>query len=248
MRPVPVHNRHLVSIQRPHLWVLSFLAVILTVVLIVKAAYEHGQNVAGFSQSDSQDHIETLQKKIDELTRQNEDLQRLNTKLVRDNEIEQGAGNEVTKELSKAQAQILEMREELTYYRNIVSPNSSERSVAIKTVQLIPNGEKQYKYKVILIQEGRHDVVIRGVVEIVLEGQSADGQSKNLSLSSIATEKTPNQQRFGFKYFQNFEGGIRIPEDFVPMSVSVRVLPSTSSVSKLEEKYGWNDIISEENS
>lgn len=248
MRPIPVHNRHLVSIQRPHLWVLSLLAVIFVVVLIVKAAFEYGQNVAGYSQSQASERIEALQKKVDELTQLNEDLQRLKTKLERDNEIEQGAGHEVTKELSKAQAQILEMREELTFYRNIVSPNSSERSVAVKKVQLIPDGDKRFKYKLILIQEGRHDVVIRGVVEITLDGHSVDGQSKSINLSSITSEKTANQQRFGFKYFQNFEGGIRIPDDFVPMSMSVRVLPSTSSVPKLEEKYSWNDIISEENS
>ncbi|TNF36045.1 MAG: hypothetical protein EP315_04765 [Gammaproteobacteria bacterium] len=216
--------------------------------LAIKLAYEYGQNVAGFSQSESNARIESLQKTIDDLTRQNEDLQRLNTKLVRDNEIEQGAGHEVTKELAKAQAQILEMREELTFYRNIVSPNSSERRVAIKKVQMIPDGDKRYKYKLILIQEGRHDVVVRGMVEVAFEGQTADGQTKAIALSSIALEKTPNQQRFGFKYFQNFEGGIRIPDDFVPMSMSVRVLPSTSSVPKLEEKFGWNDIISEENS
>ncbi len=248
MRPVPVHNRHLVSIQRPHLWALSLLAIIFAVALIVNAAYKYGQNVAGYSESLSSERISVLQKKIDELTQQNEDLQRLNTKLGRDNEIELGAGHEVSKELSKAQAQILEMREELTFYRNIVSPNSSERSIAVKKVQMVPDGDKRFKYKLILIQQGRHDSVIRGLVEITLDGHSADGQSKTINLSSITSEKTASQQRFGFKYFQNFEGGIRIPDDFVPMSMSVRVMPSTSSVPKLDEKYSWNDIISEENS
>jgi hypothetical protein len=136
------------------------------------------------------------------------------------------------------------MREELTFYRNIVQPNKAARTVVIKKVQLTPDVGNEYKYKVVLIQEGRHDVAVRGNVELLFEGRKADGQLASLDLPTISTEKANKRQRFGFKYFQNFEGGIRIPDDFVPLSMYIRVLPSSSSIPKLEKKFTWDDIIS----
>ena len=244
MKPIPVHNRHLISIQRPSLWIASLIAVVVCVILLVASSFEYGRQVAGFIQSDYDEQVVLLQSKIVELTTQNENLQRKNAKLIRDHSIDKDAGGQVTQELAKAQAQILEMREELTFYRNIVQPNKASRTVVIKKVQLMPDSGNEYKYKVVLIQQGRHDAAVRGNVELLFEGRKPDGQLVSLDLPTVATKKVSKRQRFGFKYFQNFEGGIRIPDDFVPLSMYIRVLPSSSRVPKIEKKFAWDDITS----
>ena len=199
--------------------------------------------MAGFDLADSNEQINSMKNRIEELTVQNEDLLRQNAKLIRDHGIDLDAGSQVTRELAKAQAQILEMREELTFYRSIVQPKKSTRTIVVKKAQLVPDGDNQYKYKVILIQDGRHDVAVRGNVELSFEGKKSDGEIIRLDLPTVSTEKADKRQRFGFKYFQNFEGGIRIPEDFVPLSMFIRVLPSSSQVPKLEESVAWDDLI-----
>ena len=243
MRPVPVHNRLLISIQRPYLWILSFILGIACVIVFVWASFEYGRYAAGFDLASTDEEIAMLQDEIIKLTAQNEDLQRKNAKLIRDHDIEQDAGSQINKELAKAQAQMLEMREELTFYRSIVQPNKSKRKVVIKKIQLVPDGNNQYKYKLVLIQDGRHDVAVRGNVELSFEGKQSDGQVVRLDLPTVSVNKASKRQRFGFKYFQNFEGSIRIPEGFEPMSIFVRVLPSSSRIPKLDESFPWDVII-----
>lgn len=244
MKPVPAHNRILISVQRPHLWFLSLAGIIVCVLVLIWSAYEYGRYVAGFDQSATDELTSTLQERIAELTRQSEDFQRRNAKLIRDQGIDRDAGSQVQKELAKAQAQILEMREELTFYRNIVQPNKSKRTVVIKKVQLVFEGENQYRYKVVLIQDGRHDRAVRGNVELSFEGARPDGEIVRLDLPTLSTRDVKKRQRFGFKYFQNFEGSIRIPDDFAPMSVYVRVLPSSSRVPRMNESYAWDELLS----
>jgi cell division protein FtsB len=243
MKPGPVHNRLLISVQRPHLWMLSAAVIIGCVILLVWFAYEYGRYVGGFDQSDSEQEIASLQQRIEELTANSEDLQRRNAKLIRDQGIDRDAGSQVQKELARAQSQILGMREELTFYRNIVKPNKAKRTVVIKKVQLVPEAENQFRYKLVLIQDGRHDAPVRGNVELSFEGSQSDGQIVRLDLPTVSVQKESKSQRFGFKYFQNFEGSIRFPADFTPMSMFIRVLPSSSNVPRINESFVWDDLI-----
>ncbi len=243
MKSFPVHNRHLISIQRPHLWVLSALLLVAIVVLAVWVSFEYGRQAAGYVQSETDEQIEFLHRRIDELTDQNTRLLRQNAKLERDHNIDKDAGSQVNKTLAESQAQILEMREELTFYRSIVSPNKSKRSIVVKKVQLVAESDGKYKYKVVLIQDGRHDLAVRGLVEISVDGEQADGQIVRLDLPTVSVKKTTKRQKFGFKYFQNFEGTIKFPDQFTPKNFYVRVMPQSSKIPRVEEVLDWDAII-----
>ena len=240
----PVHNRRLISIQRPHLWLLSLLGVIAVLIVAFWMTFEYGRQAAGFVQSETDDQIAFLQQQIVNLTERIDVLQRENAKLVRDHSIDKDAGSQVNRTLANAQAQILEMKEELTFYRSIVSPNKSKRSIVVKKVQLVAESSGRYKYKVVLIQDGRQDVAVRGLVEFSFEGEQPDGSLVRLDLPTVSVKKTTKRQKFGFKYFQNFEGSIRMPEDFTPTTMFVRVMPSSSRVPRVEEALTWGDILS----
>jgi Family of unknown function (DUF6776) len=243
MKPLPVHNRHLISIQRPELWIASAVSLVLVLLLIIWLAFDYGRQQAGYNQSETDEYAAKLQQQIEELTKQKNNLHRDNSRLAMGHNIDRDASSQVNKTLADSQAKIVEMKEELLFYRNVMSPNASKRSVEIKKIQLLPTAEGEFKYKLQLIQNGRHDVAARGVVEISLEGEKPDGQTVRLAMPSITTTKAPKRQKFGFKYFQNFEGGIRIPQEFVPTSMYIRVLPRSSKIPKVDKSFTWNDIL-----
>lgn len=243
MKPLPVQSRYLISVQRPELWILSGVSVFLLLLLILWWVFDYGRQQAGFSQTDSNQQIMELQQSIEDLTRQKNNLHRDNSRLAMGHSIDRDASSEVNKTLTDAQAKIIAMEEELLFYRNVMSPNQSKRAVEIKNIQLTPDIEGEFKYKLQLIQNGRHDMVARGVVEISIEGEKPDGQLVRLAMPSITTSKAPKKQKFGFKYFQNFEGGIRIPDEFVPTSMYIRVLPRSSKISKIDKSFAWNEIL-----
>ena len=64
---------------------------------------------------------------------------------------------------------------------------------------------------------------MRGLIELSFEGEQEDGSLVRLDLPTVSVKKTTKRQKFGFKYFQNFEGNIKIPENFTPMSMYIKV-------------------------
>jgi len=243
MKPLPFQSRYLITIQRPEIWIASAVVVLLLVVLCIWAAFDVGRKQAGFNSAETDEEITVLQQRIEELTELSNELHREKSKLVLGNTIDNDASSEVKKNLADAQAQITEMKEELLFYRKIVSPKNSSRSIVVNKVQLVAESDNQYKYKVVLIQDGRHDRAVRGVVEISFEGEQTDGQIVRLALPTISVNKVKKQQRFGFKYFQNFEGVIRIPENFIPKLLYVRAIPKKSKVPKVDKSFAWDEII-----
>jgi len=240
----PKPNQHLICIHNTERWIAAFLAVVMVVVALIWGAYIIGERQAGFSQSQMDNEAEALQQQVSVLMQEKENLQRQNAKFLRDHNIDEDASKQVNKNLVQAQAQIMDMKEELTFYRNIVSPKKTSRAVVVKKVSMLPLKENEYQYKIVLIQDGKHDRIVRGVVEISLEGNNDDGKVVRLSLPTISKEKVKKQQKFGFKYFQNFEGSIKIPADFVPSSLFIRVLPRSSSrVPKVERVLAWGDLM-----
>lgn len=246
-RRVPAHNQYLISVQRPQLWLLSFAGVLVAVGFMIWGAFVYGQNTAGHDRVAASEQVDELDNQIDDLLSQNEELQRQNTRLSRDMGIDRDAGGQVEKELAKAQAQILDMKEELTFYRSIVQPDKTARTVKIKKIGLESDGSRQFKYKMSLVQDGRNDSPVRGTVEFYLEGSRGGEHVEMLEWPVISVEKVEKQQKFGFKYFQNFEGTIKLPDKFVPSSIHVKVLSATSGVANVEEIYPWDAMLNEEN-
>ncbi|MCW9013019.1 MAG: hypothetical protein OQL06_04485 [Gammaproteobacteria bacterium] len=242
MKPTPVHNQYLISVQRPHLWILSVVVALILVAACIFAAYEYGRFIGGFDQAETDTEIALLQNSIVALTAEKEKLLRERAVLTRGQDIDRDASSQVKKTLAEAQAKMLEMKEELTFYRNIVQPRKSKRTVVVKKMALTDMGENTYNYKLILIQDGRNDVAVRGDVELSIEGEQ-DGKVVRLDLPTLSTKKVSKRQKFGFKYFQNFDGGIRIPDGFKPLSLFVRVLPKSSRVPRVEEVLAWDDLI-----
>ena len=243
MKSMPVHNRYLITVQRPELWIISGVSILLSLIFIVWLAFDFGRQQAGFNQSETELFAAELQQQIEDLVKKKNELHRENSKLTLGHNIDRDASSEVNKTLEEAQNKIIEMEEELLFYRNVMSPTKSKRSVVIKTIQLSAVAENEFKYKLQLIQNGRHDVAARGVVEISIEGGTSDGKTVRLAMPSITTSKVKKRQKFGFKYFQNFEGGIKIPQGFVPMSMYVRVLPRNSKIPKVDKSFAWEEIL-----
>jgi len=240
----PVYSKHLISIHQPKLWVVSGVAILLVISLLVWSAFEYGRFVAGFDQADYDQEIEILRISLEEQTSRKEDALRENVRLSRGSDIQKDASSQISETLAECQAETLKMKEELTFYHNIVAPGKAKREIKVNKVLLHPTHDGGYTYKVVLIQIGRHDYVQRGYIEITFSGKKADGTEVRLDLPTVATGKAKKRQKFGFKYFQNFEGGIRFPEGFEPLSVFIKAQPKSAKVPKVEKTYPWADLIS----
>jgi len=237
----PLQTRTLITIQRPGLWLLNFFILLGVIALMIGLAFAYGQRVAGYDKAEAISYIEDLEQQIEDLKSQNTESQRQAAMLERNSTIDGGASDQLKISLAEAQAEVLELRKELTFYKSIISPGDTKRSLMIQTIQLKPETKiGEYQYQIMVSQRGRNDDIARGSIEVTVSGTQA-GQAKVFQLSEVSSE-AKNPINFGFKYFQKFSGTITLPETFKPEYMRVMVKARSSKIDPIDEQFAWADL------
>lgn len=216
------------------------LAMILVVsVLAGWALFEYGRFSAGYDSIEVGQEHRVLLSHVDDLEGQIENLREEKAVLERAAQIERKAYDELDTTLKVLQAEILELKEELAFYRGIVSPRDAAQGLHLQRFKIEANGKPRgYRYKVILTQVLKNDRTARGSIRISIAGQSGN-ETKVLSLREV-TEKSVKELEYRFKYFQNLEGDIQLPVGFKPQRITVSLLPKGARGEELIEKtFDW---------
>ncbi len=175
--------------------------------------------------------------RIDELEADN---QRLRGELAierRSREIEIEAYKRLEKSVGDLQAEALQLREELAFFRGIVSPLDGRSGLTLEEFSLEPQDSPQaWHYKLVLTQILKNDSYVSGKVRFVLKGQR-DGEEIELGLNELGD--TRSSLAFRFKYFQTLEGDIQLPDGFLPTSMDVVVDPRGKLYRELTHSYDW---------
>jgi cell division protein FtsB len=188
---------------------------------------------------------ETLLNRIAELETRNQSLVQKNAHLLGGSKIERGAYELANQELVRLQQQLLEQKEELAFYRGIVSPSDTELGVNLQTFEVRKkNNQNQFSYKMILTKNGKSTIKLRGDTSILIRGEK-EGDVSVMSISDLALEKAPANTKFAFRYFQVFEGDIALPEGFKPFEVEIGIKPTTKKVESFSETISWTSVLSE---
>ncbi len=157
--------------------------------------------------------------------------------LERSKQIEREAYKQLESTVAGLQDEIAELNGELAFYRGIVTPKEAAAGLRVQTFDLAPNGlERGYRYKLVLTQVLKNDRVASGRVTVAIEGNQ-DGRITALDLQDVATEQP--RMVYRFKYFQNFEGNLALPEGFAPVRVTVKVIPRDQRHQGLEKVFDW---------
>ena len=238
MKPILTHT--IITIQRPHLWLLSMLAILCIVLLSLWFSYEYGRQTAGYDSADAEAYIGQLQAQLEETQAEIVESNRQATMLKRNSRIDDDASGQLKETLAEAQNEVLVLKKELTFYKSIVAPELGSRSVAIQTIQLKQNDAGGYSYKIMVSQRGRNDQIARGTIDVTIEGVKK-GQPVTLKLAEVSND-TKKPMKFGFKYFQNFEGVMNLPASFYPDFLRVKVKPSTAKIKSIDEQFAWSDL------
>ena len=241
----PIQSRRLITIQRLALWIMSILAILLLVLVLLGLAFDQGRRIAGYDSREAMVYIEQLQRQIQELQSQSDESQRRAAMLERNSRIEDDSSEQLKKSLDEAQAEAVELKKELSFYKSIVSPEDGKQSIMIQTIALKKDEQGGYDYKIMISQRGRNDRFARGTAKVSIEGM-AQGKRKTLDLSELSDEaKKP--MKFGFRYFQNLTGKLKLPEGFIADSLRVRLTPKTAKLDAVDEQFPWDDLTAGEN-
>ncbi len=221
-----------------------WLGVILLVALMGMFFYL-GKGYQAYQLEHLQLERETLVSRIAELETRNHNLVQKNAHLEGSSKIERDAYELANQELARLQRELLTQKEELVFYRGIVSPKDAALGVNLQSFEMRKkNNQNHYSYKMILTKSGKSTKRIRGGAKVVIRGEKS-GSVSELKMTDLLLENPGKDTKFAFKYFQVFEGDIALPEGFEPFEVEIGIKPTTKKVKSFTETITWTRVLSE---
>ncbi len=207
----------------------------LIIVMAGWVLFEYGRFSSGFDSLEAYKVRGGLLDTQEQLEDQVEGLREQKAVLERASQIKKKAYAELDLNLKVLQAELLELKEELAFYRGIVSPNRASAGLRLQRFKLESTGQpRSYRSKVVLTQVLKNQRLARGSVKLSMEGL-LNGQLMTLTLKDL-TEKQIKEIKYKFKYFQNLEEDLILPEGFKPLRAMIQVNPRGRKGGKPIEK------------
>lgn len=176
-----------------------------------------------------------------QLSEENDDLKARLAILERSKQIDGKAYADLDTYLKQLREEILELREEVAFYRGIVSSNET-KGVLIHTFIVEREGATDaYRYSLVLTRNMRNDRLISGTVNLSVSGEM-HGDLKQLSLKEVS-DSDDSALKFRFKHFQRLEGRMTLPKGFVPHRVVVNVQTRGGRRSDVEKAFDWSRAV-----
>ena len=154
-------------------------------------------------------------------------------------EIDREAYKEVESSLTALQVKIQEQRDAIAFYRGIVSPADGNKGLRVQDLKLTRGkDEREFNLRLVLVQAMQHDRKVSGDVNLSVEG-SQDGVEKSYALTELLPPEANKAWAFSFRYFQDFDRQIVLPDGFTPERIRVEVRSRTRSIASIEESFAW---------
>ncbi|MDH3432699.1 MAG: hypothetical protein OEM60_02455, partial [Gammaproteobacteria bacterium] len=154
-------------------------------------------------------------------------------------DIDREAYKDVETGLATLQAKIQEQADAIAFYRGIVSPADGSAGLRVQDLRLTRGeSERAYNIRLVLVQSLKHDRKVTGDVSLTIEGEEA-GEAATYDYSQLQPADTSASWPFGFRYFQDFDREIVLPDGFTPEKITIEVRSKTRSIDSIEESYSW---------
>lgn len=214
--------------------------VLVAVVGGVYLVYEMGRVHAGFNRFATAKQIDALQTRVSQLEANNQTLNEQRIQLETLAKTEAETYREVDSTLGELQAKIQEQREAIAFYRGIISPGESESGLRIQDLQMVRGTEEdRYRLRMVLVQVRQHHREVYGKVQLSVDG-AMDGERVNLPLTRLLPDGASSRWNYGFRYFQDFERELVLPQGFVPQQINVELAPSGRGNQGIKQSFEWN--------
>jgi hypothetical protein len=214
-------------------------AALLVGLFALYVVYELGRYDAGYDRQAVAQRRTELEVKIEHLQKENREMR---TQLAELDTFRVGRTREqaeVARAMGQLQAQVAQQSQELAFYRGVVAQGAA--SIGLKIEQLrITSTDKPGVFNVhlSLVRSGRAEADAVGTLVLSLDGTQA-GVAKSLDFSTL-TGARQSEQRYGFRYFQDFDQAISVPQAFKPGQLQIEVRSSKKDVPPLSQSFLWS--------
>ena len=198
---------------------------------ILYATFEFGRYEGGFRVIDSVRGALAASARIRSLEAENADQRRQLEAVDVARRVDREGYGQVQRSLGDMQSQIARLNQDLSFYRGLVQPDSLIH-VKVQQMQIVPETPAgQFRLKFVLMQTGKPDKEVNGNVNLIIDGL-LQGKPLSLSFAQASTNRRIGLA-YSFKYFQDYDEAIQLPQGFEPTRVGVDIHSGKDTVQQL---------------
>lgn len=178
--------------------------------------------------------LATTQKELD-ATRERESL------ATRSDQVSRTANSSLQDSLREREEEIAALRADLAFYQRLVGGKAPRLGLTVHQLVLKPIGQSAgFAFRLTLTQNMKKAETSTGEVQLEVDGV------KGAKLTALGwKDLTQNAQaepiKFKFKYFQQLDGSMMLPEGFQPNRVTVTA--KSDSGDDVKQAFAWRDAV-----
>lgn len=154
-------------------------------------------------------------------------------------EVDQQALESVRQELLEQKTQMAELEEENQFYRNLMAPSGNARGLNIGTLELSETETpRHFRFKIVMQQLATDHTVLKGTLNVNIVGRE-NGEIRVVPLSDLSKDVPSANIKLRYKYFQNIEGVLVLPDVFEPERIELVARSSGKKSTTVEKRFGW---------
>lgn len=211
------------------------LLALVPVALLVWGAFEWGRGNLGLPGGVTPDRV-TLRERVNTLE---DELRTLRLELAQRESERVGQAREraeLAGTIGSLQADLQKLQSELGFYRGVVGDSSD--AIKIQKFTVARGSEPgTFRVRLALGRPLNPEGNVSGKLKIIFEGApgSVPGSVDLAQAAGVAGGELP----FDFRYLQEIEQIVRLPEGFTPASTLVELVPARKGVKPVRETFPW---------
>jgi hypothetical protein len=120
-----------------------------------------------------------------------------------------------------------------------MSPENTETGLMIGQLDLLQTDlQNRIRYRLELRQAGNNDNLVSGYVNVNILG-TRDRQEISMPLRSLAVEEDQLDIKLQFRYFQNIQGELILPDGFLPLGVQILAVDEGNNGKTIQKSFAW---------
>lgn len=203
------------------------------------AAYFYGYGLGAGDDGDARVERDGLRVIVSSLQQENGALNARLLSLEQTGSVDQQALDDVQHTIVALREKISQLEEDVLFYKQIMSPENAETGLVIGQLDLVATDVPgMIRYKMELKQQGNNENLITGHANVNLLGLR-DYEEVSIPLNELSASQQERDIRLQFRYFQNIEGELVLPEGFEPVKVQIMAVAEGANAKTVQKSFGW---------
>lgn len=174
------------------------------------------------------------------LRARNDRLKQEVSTLRRSDQISREANRDLERTLAERDEEIAGLRADIAFYERFVGATGQRRGLSVHDLEMRLQSGDVWQFTATLTQNLNRGAANTGRLTLGIEGTRNDRLEK-LAWSGLRKLNNAPGLEYSFKYFQQVEGEVMLPEGFKPLRVTVRLVPAGGSA--VEQSFPWPETV-----